>query len=135
MTPRYQRLLILTILIVIAAAWIVWPRPEETEVKIVLTTLNFEKQIETRLGLDLVGGVQALLEADLPEETDVTPESMQTAVRIVENRVNALGVSEAVVQQAGDRRILVELPGETDPEKALEVLRQTGLLELSLIHI
>jgi preprotein translocase subunit SecD len=53
-----------------------------------------------------------------------------TSVRaIVENRVNGLGVSEAVVQQAGDRRILVELPGEKDPEKALETIQKTGLLE------
>jgi preprotein translocase subunit SecD len=54
---------------------------------------------------------------------------MSAAVNIVENRVNGLGVTEAVVQQAGDRRIVVELPGETDPEEALAVLQQTGLLE------
>lgn len=87
------------------------------------------KAIETRLGLDLVGGVQALLEADLRADAEVSAEAMGTATRIVENRVNGLGVTEAVVQQAGDRRIVVELPGETDPEKALAALRQTGLLE------
>ena len=54
---------------------------------------------------------------------------MNTAVQIVENRVNGLGVTEAVVQKAGDRRIVVEIPGQTDPEQALAVLRQTGLLE------
>jgi preprotein translocase subunit SecD len=48
---------------------------------------------------------------------------------VVENRVNGLGVSEAVVQQAGEDRILVELPGETDPETALQTIRETGLLE------
>ena len=79
--------------------------------------------------MDLVGGVQALLEADLPSETTIDPEAMRTAVKIVENRVNGLGVTEALVQQAGDRRIVVELPGETDPEKALSTLKQTGLLE------
>jgi preprotein translocase subunit SecD len=40
-----------------------------------------------------------------------------------------LGVTEAVVQIAGDRRVVVELPGETDPEKALATIKQTGLLE------
>jgi preprotein translocase subunit SecD len=54
---------------------------------------------------------------------------MRSARAIVENRVNGLGVSEAVVQQAGDRRILVELPGEKDPQKALETIQKTGLLE------
>jgi len=87
------------------------------------------KEFVTRLGLDLVGGVQALLEADLPAGTNIDSEAMRTATTIVENRVNGLGVNEAVVQQAGDRRIVVELPGETDPEAALAVLRQTGLLE------
>ncbi|OGO29437.1 MAG: protein-export membrane protein SecD [Chloroflexi bacterium RBG_16_54_18] len=87
------------------------------------------KKFVTRLGLDLVGGVQALLEADLPAGTNIDSEAMRTATTIVENRVNGLGVNEAVVQQAGDRRIVVELPGETDPEEALAVLRQTGLLE------
>jgi preprotein translocase subunit SecD len=47
----------------------------------------------------------------------------------VENRVNGLGVTEAVVQPAGGRRIVVELPGETNPEQALAALKQTGLLE------
>ncbi len=90
---------------------------------------NFNKEIKTHLGLDLVGGVQALLEADLPEEVDISQENMQTARGIIEDRVNGLGVSEAVVQIAGDRRILVELPGEQDPKKALSTIRETALLE------
>ncbi|MEJ2448459.1 MAG: protein translocase subunit SecD [Anaerolineales bacterium] len=76
---------------------------------------SYNKEIKTQLGLDLVGGVQALLEADLPPDVEVTAENMQTARRIIEDRVNGLGVSEAVVQVAGDRRILVELPGQRDP--------------------
>jgi preprotein translocase subunit SecD len=90
---------------------------------------NFQKDIKTQLGLDLVGGVQALLEADLPPDVEVTPENMQTARRIIEDRVNGLGVSEAVVQIAGDRRILVELPGQRDPEQALSTIKDTALLE------
>jgi preprotein translocase subunit SecD len=90
---------------------------------------SYDKEIKTRLGLDLVGGVQALLEADLPSGIAIDPESMRTARVIVENRVNGLGVAEALVQQAGDRRILVEMPGETDPEQALQAIKQTGLLE------
>ncbi|MCJ7735365.1 MAG: hypothetical protein MUP11_12565, partial [Anaerolineales bacterium] len=90
---------------------------------------NFNKDIKTQLGLDLVGGVQALLEADLPADAEVTPENMQTARRIIEDRVNGLGVSEAVVQIAGDRRILVELPGQRDPQQALSTIKETALLE------
>jgi len=90
---------------------------------------DFHKEIETHLGLDLVGGVQALLEADLPDDVVISQENMQTARGIIEDRVNGLGVSEAVVQIAGDRRILVELPGEQDPEQALATVKETALLE------
>ncbi len=90
---------------------------------------SFDKDLKIQLGLDLVGGVQALLEADLPPDVEVTKENMQTARRIIEDRVNGLGVSEAVVQIAGDRRILVELPGQTDPEQALSTIKDTALLE------
>jgi preprotein translocase subunit SecD len=89
----------------------------------------FGKKITTRLGLDLVGGVQALLEADLPPNAILEPDAMKTAASIIENRVNGLGVSEAVVQLAGERRIVVELPGEKNPENAINTLKQTALLE------
>ncbi|HIE56657.1 MAG TPA: protein translocase subunit SecD [Anaerolineales bacterium] len=86
--------------------------------------------IYTHLGLDLVGGVQVLLEADLPEDVEISPSSMQTARIIIENRANGmLGVGEALVQQIGDRRISVELPGETDPAAAIAALGETGQLE------
>ncbi len=123
MTIRNQRILILIVFIVAISIWIVIPNNPGIHI------LGIEKDINTRLGLDLVGGVEALLEADLPPTTDITREDMGTAIKIVENRVNGLGLNEAVVQQAGDRRIVVELPGETDPEKALQTIKTTGLLE------
>ena len=88
------------------------------------------RTIAVHLGLDLVGGVQALLEADLPPDVDIPPTSMETARVIIENRANGLlGVGEVTVQLAGDRRIVVELPGETDPEAALSALGESGQLE------
>ena len=123
MTQRSQRLLILILLIIGFAIYVVWPNSPGIHV------LGINKDFVTRLGLDLVGGVQALLEADLPPDVAVDSEAMSAATNIVENRVNGIGLTEAVVQQAGDRRIVVELPGETDPEAALATLQQTGLLE------
>jgi len=64
-----------------------------------------------RLGLDLQGGLQVLLEADVPAEEVVTADAMNTARQIIDRRVNAIGVAEPLVQVEGDRRILVELPG------------------------
>ena len=89
----------------------------------------FQHNVEPRLGLDLQGGLQVLLEADLPEGTDIDAAEMETARAIVENRTNALGVSENVIQIAGDRRIVGEFPGAEDSDAILDIIQQTGLLE------
>ncbi|GAB4529536.1 MAG: protein translocase subunit SecD [Anaerolineales bacterium] len=120
MKQRYYQLFFLIVILVVGATVVTF-----TEGKTLLG-----REIRTHLGLDLEGGVQALLEADLPADSNVDAETMQTARVIVENRVNGLlGVGEATVQQAGERRILVELPGEQNPEAALATLKETGLLE------
>ena len=118
---RTYRLLIPIILILVIAIIIDLPNSPVGKV--------LGRDISTHLGLDLVGGVQALLEADVPANTTVSAANMAVAKQIVENRVNSLGVNEPLVQQAGSNRIVVELPGETDPETALAVIRETGLLE------
>ncbi len=80
-------------------------------------------------GLDLQGGLQVLLEADVPPEEDVTADQMDTARQIIDRRVNALGVTEPLVQTEGDRRILVELPGIDNPQEAINLIQETALLE------
>ena len=84
---------------------------------------------DVKLGLDLRGGTQVLLEADLVEGQSVEAGSMDTAKTIVENRVNGLGVAEAIVQLQGEERIIVELPGVNNPDQAVETIRSTGQLE------
>ena len=88
-----------------------------------------QRQIGLRLGLDLQGGLQILLSADVPEGEELDTLSMETARRIVENRVNSLGLTEPVVQAQGDRRIIVELPGIENPDQAVETIKGTALLE------
>lgn len=80
---------------------------------------------DLRLGLDLKGGVQVRLEA--PE--NVTAEDMAKAVAIIDNRVNALGVTEPEIRREGTNRILIELPGVEDPEEAVDLIGKTALLE------
>ncbi len=82
-----------------------------------------------RLGLDLQGGLQVLLEADVAEDVEVTSEAMDTARQIIDRRVNAIGVIEPLVQVEGSRRILIELPGIADPQEALSLIQETALLE------
>jgi preprotein translocase subunit SecD len=88
-----------------------------------------DRDVTPRLGLDLQGGLQVLLEADVPEDTPVDAESMETARTIMENRTNALGVTENVLQIAGERRIVGEFPGLKDTDAVLATIQQTGLLE------
>ena len=88
-----------------------------------------ERNVDTKLGLDLRGGLQALLEADVPAETNVTTEELTNAKNILQNRANALGVSEISMQTAGNRRIVAEFPGVTNPEEVVAALKQTALLE------
>lgn len=89
----------------------------------------YSRSVAPRLGLDLQGGLQVLLEADVPETTNVDAQEMETARTIVENRTNALGVSENVIQLAGDRRIVGEFPGAEDADAILDIIQQTGLME------
>ncbi len=85
--------------------------------------------VETKLGLDLVGGLQVEYQA-LPAGGK-TPDagSMATIKQIVENRVNSTGVAEPVVQTQGTDRIVVELPGVSDPDPIRRLLGQTGRLD------
>ncbi len=89
----------------------------------------YERDVTPRLGLDLRGGLQVLMEADLPEDAAITAESMEVARTILENRTNALGVAENTIQVAGDRRIVGEFPGVQDSDAVLNTIQQTGLLE------
>lgn len=89
-----------------------------------------EVQVNVRqsLGLDLIGGLRVLLQAELPSDA-YTPQDLREAANNVARRVNALGVTEPLVQVQGANRILVELPGITNPREAVDTIRQTALLE------
>ncbi|MDP3882895.1 MAG: protein translocase subunit SecD [Candidatus Staskawiczbacteria bacterium] len=82
------------------------------------------------LGLDLQGGVQLVYQADLSGVEDSSL-AMSGLRDVIERRVNMFGVSEPVVQIQGQDRLLVELPGVTDVEQAIEMIGQTPYLEFS----
>ncbi len=119
------------VIIIIIAALAIWV---DTSEKITIRnpfnqTVLYERDVTPRLGLDLRGGLQVLMEADLPENAAITAESMEIARTILENRTNALGVTENTIQVAGDRRIVGEFPGVQDSDAVLATIQQTGLLE------
>ncbi len=82
------------------------------------------------LGLDLVGGSRLMLEAQTSEAVKkITPEVMDSLQYAIENRVNAMGVGETVVQKVGENRLLIEIPNISDTEKAKTFLGETAELE------
>lgn len=80
------------------------------------------------LGLDLQGGVQLIYQADLNQVADKSG-SMSGLRDVIERRVNLFGVSEPVVQIQGQDRLLVELPGITNVQQAIQMIGQTPYLE------
>ncbi len=120
--------IILIVVIVAVAAWIDFS-PKLELVNPFNDRVLWSRDVSTRLGLDLRGGLQVVLEADLPEGTEITKEQMDTARLILENRTNALGVNESVLQVAGNNRIVGEFPGAADPDQIIATLGETGRLE------
>lgn len=85
--------------------------------------------LSIKQGLDLQGGTHVVMEAVDTPEAKVDDDAVQRVVKIIERRVNELGLTEPIIQREGARRIIVELPGVKDPEKAIEMLGKTALLE------
>lgn len=81
-----------------------------------------------RLGLDLQGGTQVVLEAEDTADVTVDAEVTARTLEVLRRRVDALGVTEPTLQVSGDRRIIVELPGVDDPDEALEAIGRTAQL-------
>lgn len=82
-----------------------------------------------RQGLDLQGGTHVVLEGVDTEQAQVNDDAMNRVVKIMEKRVNELGLTEPIIQREGERRIIIELPGVKDPDKAIAVLGKTAMLE------
>ena len=90
-----------------------------------------------KLGLDLQGGMYLALEVDDPEGTmpiDARADAIQRAERVIRNRVDELGVEEPLIQIVGQDRLIVELAGVDDNERAKEIVGQTALLEWKLVR-
>ncbi|MBD2729275.1 protein translocase subunit SecD [Nostoc sp. FACHB-892] len=97
---------------------------------LVIAAITVIATIPIPLGLDLRGGSQLTIQvkpsAEIPEITDRELEGVK---RVVEGRINGLGVSEPVIQTVGTDKILVQLPGVNNPEQAERVLGGTAQLE------
>src|SRR3954467_12604809 len=90
--------------------------------------LYFAVTSAPRLGLDLEGGTQIVLETQDGKRVDADRESTDRALEVLRGRVDALGVAEPTLARSGENRIIVELPGVQDPREAAEVIGQTAQL-------
>lgn len=87
-----------------------------------------------KLGLDLQGGMHIVLEVDKSNLTaDEARDAPERALEIIRNRIDQWGVTEPLIQKQGENRIVVELPGLEDPERARELIGSTALLEFRLL--
>ncbi|TQL24123.1 protein translocase subunit SecD [Streptomyces sp. SLBN-134] len=86
--------------------------------------------VPVRLGLDLRGGTQIVLETRSTETLDADAEATDRTLEVLRGRIDALGVAEPGIVRSGDNRIIVELPGLQDPRQAAEVLGRTAQLSV-----
>ncbi|ANS68927.1 bifunctional preprotein translocase subunit SecD/SecF [Streptomyces lincolnensis] len=95
---------------------------------VIAASLFFALTQSPRLGLDLRGGTQIVLETKDSPVVKADAESTQRALEVLRQRVDALGVSEPSLYRSGQQRIFVELPGVQDPREAAEVIGRTAQL-------
>ena len=93
------------------------------------TSPDGQRPVETKLGLDLQGGLRVEYQAKQVGDKIPRPEDLEVIRQIIEKRVNSTGVSEPVITTQGTDRIVVELPGVSDPNAVRELVGQTGRLD------
>ncbi len=92
------------------------------------------QQKAIRLGLDLQGGIHVVLRVKLEElDEGAKDEAVDRAIQIIRNRIDGLGVAEPSIVKQGNDRIVVDLPGYTDANRAEDLIGQTALLEFKLL--
>ncbi len=88
------------------------------------------------LGLDLKGGMHLLLKVDTSHLTDKNKaDAADRALEVIRNRIDAFGVREPSIQKQGEDEIVVQLPGVTDRDRAIDLIGKTALLEFKVVSI
>jgi preprotein translocase subunit SecD len=94
-----------------------------------------QRHVPLRKGLDLAGGTYLALEVDDSKQAiapDKIPDAIDRALTTVRNRIDGIGVSEAAVQKQGNDRIVVQIPGIQDPERARQIVQKQAFLEFRI---
>jgi len=132
-------------LALLAAAWYVWPTVRlysmspEARQDLQQADPGAWDRLKSRaiqLGLDLQGGMHLVLELDESGRSfddQERQDAIDRALEIIRNRVDQFGVSEPLIQKVGDERIIVELPGIQEEERAKELVQRTAFLEFQMV--
>jgi SecD/SecF fusion protein len=117
------------ILLTVTCVWLVWPpfNIKDKEGAVV-------QEGKINLGLDLQGGMHVVLKVETSKlPPDARKDAVDRAMEIIRNRVDQFGVGEMSIQRQGKDNIIVQLPGITDRERALELIGKTAHLEFKLV--
>lgn len=128
------------LLLTVTSIWVIWPQmpenylpgfipwPRSQGIHIQIGTSSFDRQGQ-RLGLDLQGGTNIVMQADLSKTSDADREdAMKSLLATIDRRVNAYGVSEPSIQRVGPDRVAIQLAGVRDVEEAKKLIGQTAQL-------
>lgn len=129
---KYRLLTIVAL--VIASVWALFPRTTIERVKrngvFVYDTV---KRVPLKRGLDLQGGMHLTLEVDESKGAVANKsEALDRALKVVRTRIDEFGVSEPIVQKVGNDRLIVELPGIDDPQRATDVVQKAAFLQFQI---
>ena len=117
MVANFKWKVVIVILVIASCLWLMYP-PQE----------------RINLGLDLQGGMHLVLKVDTDElPNDAKSGAVKRALEIIRNRVDQFGVAEPSIQLKGKNRIIVELPGIADRERAVDLIGRTALLEFNVV--
>jgi preprotein translocase subunit SecD len=96
-----------------------------------------ERESALKLGLDLQGGMHLAVEIDDPDgslDAAAKADAIDRTLTTIRNRIDEFGVREPTIQRVGDERIVVELAGIDDPERAKSIVERTAFLEFKIVR-
>jgi len=129
------RLLIIAGLIALSIFYLM-PRNvtlRERDIETGVMTDRTEKRVPPKLGLDLQGGMHLALELDQSKQVSSDPKrDLQLALTVLRKRIDEFGVTEPLIQQVGNDRIVVELAGIKDPARAKAIVQRSAFLEFKI---
>ena len=122
--------------LILLSAYTLFPRTVTIRTRDPVTGVMHDdssRRVPLKLGLDLRGGMYIALEVDESHSAVANKsEAIDRALTVVRNRIDQFGVAEPVVQKAGSDRIIVELPGIEDRQRAEELVRSSAFLQFQI---